>query len=150
MKTTRKHTQHLWFTAKSFGNMIFFLSAPLTRNLWEKSCPTVFWVWLWADCWNGVTFSSSWTNGDLETLARAAQIPHSRTSCGKRTTKSSPKSLKKSPSNSSKKDRFWMRPWHVQPDRMRKGNSWEYDNFGRKGSCPVYTINNFIRVIAIT
>jgi len=55
-----------------------------------------------------VNFSSSSTNGDLETLASAAQILHSRTSCGKGTAESSPKSLKKSPSNSSKKDRFWM------------------------------------------
>jgi len=38
-----------------------------------------------------VNFSSSSTNGDLETLARAAQILHSRTSCGKGTAKSSPK-----------------------------------------------------------
>jgi len=35
---------------------------------------------------------------DLVTLASAAQILHSRTSCGKGTAKSSPKSLKKSPS----------------------------------------------------
>jgi len=60
----------------------------------------------------------------VETLARAAQILHSRTSCGKGTAKSSPKSLKKSSSNSSKKVRFWMvRPWHMQPNWMRKGNS---------------------------
>jgi len=39
----------------------------------------------------------------LETLARAAQILHARTSCEKGTAESSPKSLKKSPSNSSKK-----------------------------------------------
>jgi len=50
-----------------------------------------------------VNFSSSSNNGDLETLARATQILHSRTSCGKGTAKTSPKSLKKSPSNSSKK-----------------------------------------------
>jgi len=31
-------------------HLVFFLSAPLTRNLWGKSYPTIYWVWLWEDC----------------------------------------------------------------------------------------------------
>jgi len=81
--------------------VIFFSFLPPSQETYEGKVTQLYSGF-------GVNFSSSSTNGDLKTLAFEAQILHSRISCGKGTAESSPKSLKKSPSNSSTNDRFWM------------------------------------------